>query len=170
MLKPILDLIYVNFAFSVLVSLVAIVLQYGSVDSQIQHSNLPAGVALAQVNGAGIVLQITLWGKLGTMVLLSLIYIWQRKGLQRGAKRPYISVYAICAIGFAGFGYLMFADGYPTWMRIEQGVQAAILLVQTIWVIRNNVQANRARKAARAPRSFLPPEEPAMVRREPMAS
>lgn len=145
-LRPVLNLIYANCVLSVLTALITLFLHNSVLDYQLARAGLSPGATASQVDGTRNGLEIGLWIKLGSMVLLSLIYVWRTSGLKRGSKRPEIRLYYICLVGLGGVGYLIFGGEYPVWMRVEQAIQAVVLLALLFVVIREHVRSHNARK------------------------
>lgn len=145
-LRPVLNLVYVNCVLSVLTAIITLMLQNSVLDYQLARAGLPPGASPSRVDGVRNGLEIGLWIKLGSMVLLSLIYVWRASGLKRGSRRPEIRLYYICLVGLVGVGYLILGGEYPVWMRVEQALQAAVLLALLFVVIRNHVRTHSARK------------------------
>ena len=71
----------------------------------------------------------SLWGRLAGSVVVSAVYVWRAFSLRRGSRGAYIRLYYIAIIGLIGIAYLIFVSTqYPVWMRVEQILQAVVLV------------------------------------------
>lgn len=147
-LRPVLNLLRLNLALCVLTAIVALIVQGGIVDYQLARAGLSPGASLSQVDSARAGLETALWVKLGTMVLLASIYVWRTSRLRRGARRPWVRLYRICVVSLISIGYLIFGGDYPVWMRVEQAIQALVMLTVLYIVATDHRRTRGARRQA----------------------
>lgn len=137
-------LMFVNLGLSVLTTIVTVLLRTSVLDYQVAHTPLPAGSPLS-THAVRETLQSSLWLKLGASVVVSAFYIWRAYALQRGSRGAYLRLYYICIAGLVGIGYLILSGHYPVWMRVEQGLQAVVLVALLVAVSRAPVRHRFAR-------------------------
>jgi hypothetical protein len=76
-------------------------------------------------------------------VVVSVVYVFLVRALFRGRRWAYRRVVLIAGIGILGLVVLQFSP-YPTWMRVEQLLQAVILAALLWFVLRPEVRAHFA--------------------------
>lgn len=76
-------------------------------------------------------------------VVVRVVYVFLVRALFRGRRWAYRRVVLIAGIGILGLLVLQFSP-YPTWMRVEQLLQAVILAVLLWFVLRLEVRAHFA--------------------------
>jgi hypothetical protein len=134
-LRLVLLLMFVNLGLSVLTTVITVLLRTSVVDFQMAHTHLTAGTPLSAAT-LRTTLESTLWFKLGASVVVSAFYIWRAYALRNGSRGAYLRLYYICIAGLVGLAYLILGGQYPTWMRVEQGVQAVVLVSLLVAVSR----------------------------------
>jgi hypothetical protein len=145
-LRLVIILMFVNLGLSVLTTIITLILHDSVLNYEIAHSHLPPDASPAEVNMIRQTLQTSLWTKLGATVLVSALYIWRAYALRRGSRRAYLRLYYICIAGLIGIVYLIVAGQYPVWMRVEQGLQAVVLIALIIAVSRKEVRTRFAKQ------------------------
>lgn len=145
-LRLVLIIMFVNLGLSVLTAIVTLILKDSVVDFQLAHAHLPPSAPPAEIALLRRTLETGLWTKLVAMVLVSAIYIWRAYSLRRGSRGAYVRLYYICIAGLLGIAYLIFAMQYPVWMRVEQGLQAVVLIALIYAVSRPEVRARFAKR------------------------
>jgi hypothetical protein len=144
-LRLVIGLMFVNLGLSVLTTIVTVLLRTSVVDYQVAHTRLGADSPMSS-DALRQTLQSSLWLKLGGSVVVSAFYIWRAYALQRGSRGAYLRLYYICIAGIVGIAYLVFSGQYPAWMRVEQGVQAVVLVALLIAVSRAPVRHRFAKR------------------------
>ncbi|WP_043840647.1 hypothetical protein [Amycolatopsis taiwanensis] len=145
-LRLVIILMFVNLGLSVLTTVITLLLQESVIDYQLAHSHLSPDASPAELDLVRHALQVGLWTKLGATVLVAGLYIWRAYALRRGSRGAYIRLYYICIAGVLGIAYLIFAAQAPVWMRVEQGLQAAVLVVLLFAVSRKEVRYRFAKR------------------------
>jgi hypothetical protein len=145
-LRLVLILMFVNLGLSVLTTILVLIFRNSVIDYQLAHTHIPPGADLGLMRTA---LQDALWGRLVGSILVSAVYIWRAFALRRGSRGAYIRLYYIAIIGLIGIAYLIFVSTqYPTWMRVEQVLQAIVLVALLVAVSRPAVRDRFAKQRA----------------------
>ncbi|HKS45986.1 MAG TPA: hypothetical protein VJT49_12915 [Amycolatopsis sp.] len=139
-LRLVIILMFVNLGLSVLTTIITLILREDVLNFQLAHSHLPPDAPPAEVAMVRRTLESALWSKLGATVLVSALYIWRAYALRRGSRGAYVRLYYICIAGLIGVVYLILAGQYPVWMRVEQGLQAVVLVALIFAVSRKEVR------------------------------
>lgn len=142
-LRRVIILMFVNLGLSLVTTLITLLLKNSVLDYQLAHTHIAANADLAVVRHA---LEIGLWSKLAASILVAGLYIWRAYALRRGSRGAYIRLYYICILGIVGIAYLIFGGQYPVWMRVEQGLQALVLVALLIAVSRKEVRYRFAKQ------------------------
>lgn len=145
-LRLVIILMFVNLGLSVLTMIITLILRQSVIDHQIAHSHLPPDTSQAQIDLVRQTLQTALWVKLGGTVLVAGLYIWRAYALRSGSRGAYLRLYYICIAGLLGLVYLIVISQDPVWMRVEQGLQAAVLVVLLFAVSRKEVRYRFAKR------------------------
>lgn len=145
-LRLVIILMFVNLGLSVLTTIVVLILHNSVIDYQIAHTPLGPNVNMVQLRTA---LQGALWGRLAGNVIVSVFYVWRSFALRRGSRYAYVRTYYIAIVGLLALVYLfVVSNQYPVWMRVEQVLQALVLLALLIAVSRPAVRARFAKQRA----------------------
>ena len=140
-LRRVIILMFVNLGLSVVTTIVTLILKNSVLDYQIAHIRLPVDATPDQIAVIRQALTTALWTKVFATVLVAALYIWRAYALRRGSRGAYRRLYWICIVGIVGVGYLIIAGAqYPVWMRVEQGLQALVLIALLIAVSRKEVR------------------------------
>lgn len=145
-LRLVIVLMFVNLGLSVLTTVITLFLRDSVLDFQLAHAHLPPNPTPLQLEIVRNALQTALWTKLVATVLVSGLYIWRAYALRRGSRGAYLRLYYICIAGLIGIVYLIAAGQYPVWMRVEQGLQAAVLVALLFAVSRKEVRYRFAKR------------------------
>jgi hypothetical protein len=145
-LRLVIVLMFVNLGLSVLTTIITLFLKDSVLSFQLAHAHLPPNADPAVVETVKKALQTALWTKLVTSVLVAGLYIWRAYALRRGSRGAYIRLYYICIAGLVGIAYLILSGQYPVWMRVEQGIQALVLVALLIAVSRKEVRYRFAKQ------------------------
>ncbi|HEX3780972.1 MAG TPA: hypothetical protein VHX38_15015 [Pseudonocardiaceae bacterium] len=143
-LRLVIILMFVNLALSLITTVITLFLHNSVIDYQLAHTHIPPG----ETDLIRQTLQTALWTKLASSVLVSGLYIWRAFALRRGSRGAYLRLFYIAIIGILGIAYLIFSGQYPVWMRVEQVLQALVLVALLVAVSRPQVR-NRFAKQAR---------------------
>jgi hypothetical protein len=147
-LRLVIVLMFVNLGLSVVLTGLMLAFHQSVVDYEIAHMNLGANAdpsVLATVRKS---LDSALWGRLGGVVVVSLVYVWRAFALRRGSRSAYLRLQWLCGAGLVGIVYLIVAANYPVWMRVEQVLQGVVLIALLVAVNRAPVRARFARRPA----------------------
>jgi hypothetical protein len=145
-LRRVIVLMFVNLGLSVVTTIVTLILKNSVLDYQLAHAHLPPNATAATVEKLRHALETALWTKLGATVLVAGLYIWRAYALRRGSRGAYLRLYYICVAGLIGIAYLILAGQYPVWMRVEQGLQAVVLIALLVAVSRKEVRYRFAKQ------------------------
>lgn len=143
-LRLVIILMFVNLGLSVLTTIITLILHNSVIDYQLAH--LPPNVSEAQTEVVRQALETSLWIKVGATVLVAGLYIWRAYALRNGSRGAYLRLYYICVAGLVGIVYLIFGGQYPLWMRVEQGLQAVVLVALLFAVSRKGVRYRYAKQ------------------------
>jgi hypothetical protein len=139
-LRPVVALLVVNLAVSFSLTIATLLARHGIVNYQLDHRHITDPTqrrALRDSYTAGIVTRAVI------NVVVSVVYAFLVRALYRGRRWAYRRVILISAVGILGLAILQFTP-YPTWMRIEQVLQAVVLAALLWFVLRPEVRAHFA--------------------------
>ena len=139
-LRPVVILLMLNLAVSILLTVATLLARHSIVNYQLDHRHITDPTqrqALRDSYTAGIVTRAVI------NVVVSIVYVFLVRALFRGRRWAYRRVVLIAGIGIVGLAGLQFSP-YPTWMRVEQLVQALILAGLLWCVLRPEVRAHFA--------------------------
>jgi ABC-type Fe3+ transport system permease subunit len=145
-LRLVITLMFVNLGLSVLTTIITLIVHNSVLDYELARTHLPADANPAQLDMIRSTLQTALWTKLVVTVLVAALYIWRAYSLRRGSRRAYLRLYYLCIAGLVGIAYLILGGQYPIWMRVEQGLQAAVLVALLVAVSRPQVRDRFAKR------------------------
>lgn len=145
-LRRVIILMFVNLGLSVLTTIITLFLHNSVLSYQLAHAHIPANATPAEINTIHQALQTALWSRLAATVLVAAFYIWRAYALRRGSRGAYLRLYYICVAGIVGIAYLILAGQYPVWMRVEQGLQAVVLVALLLAVSRKEVRNRFAKQ------------------------
>ncbi|HEY3748280.1 MAG TPA: hypothetical protein VGL80_03700 [Pseudonocardiaceae bacterium] len=145
-LRRVIVLMFVNLGLSVLTTIITLFLHNSVLSYQLAHARIPANATPAQVDAIHQALQTALWSRLVATVLVAALYIWRAYALRRGSRGAYLRLYYICVAGIIGIAYLILAGQYPVWMRVEQALQAVVLVALLLAVSRKEVRNRFAKQ------------------------
>ncbi|HEX4220896.1 MAG TPA: hypothetical protein VHZ97_00890 [Pseudonocardiaceae bacterium] len=145
-LRLVLILMFVNLGLSLLTTIFVLIFHNSVIDYEIAHIHLGPDASLEQTRQ---VLMTALWSRLVGSVVVSVVYVWRTFSLRRGSRGAYVRLYYVAIIGLIGIAYLIFVSvQYPVWMRIEQILQAVVLIGLLIAVSRPAVRNRYAKQRA----------------------
>ncbi len=143
-LRRVIIVMFINLGLSVITSILVLIMHNSVIDYQLAHTRLPPGANVDMMRQA---LQGALWGRIAGSVVVSALYIWRAFALRRGSRGAYLRLYYIAIIGILGIAYLIFVSTqYPVWMRVEQVLQAVVLVGLLIAVSRPAVRNRFAKQ------------------------
>jgi hypothetical protein len=140
-LRPVVMLLAANLAVSFTLTIATLLTRHSIVNYQLTHRHIsdPAQrQTLRDSYTAGIVARAVI------NVVVSVVYAFLVRALFRGRRWAYRRVVLLGAVGILGLGILQFSP-YPTWMRVEQVLQALILGALLWFVLRPEVRAHFAK-------------------------
>lgn len=133
-LRLVITLMFGNLGLSVVLTALMLIFRDSIVDYQLAYLHLPADVDPAKLATVRLSLRSAMWGRLGSVLVVSVFYVWRAYALRRGSRRAYLRLIWLCVIGLGGIAYLIAFGNYPMWMRFEQVLQA-IVLVSLLWAV-----------------------------------
>jgi hypothetical protein len=139
-LKAVVVLLLVNLALSLTLTLIVIAARHSIVNYQLDHRHITdptQRAALRDSYAAGIV------GRVIGNIVVSVVYAFLVRALFRGRRWAYRRVIWLGCAGIVGLLLLQLTP-YPTWMRVEQLAQAAVLAALVYCVLRPEVRAHFA--------------------------
>ena len=139
-LRPVVVLLILNLVVSIVLTVATLLARHSIVNYQLDHRHIidPAQrQTLRDSYTAGIVTRAV------ANVVVSVVYAFLVRALFRGRRWAYRRVILIGAVGILGLVILQFSP-YPTWMRVEQLLQALILAALLWFVLRPGVRAHFA--------------------------
>ncbi len=133
-------LLVLNLAVSIILTIATLLTRHSIVNYQLDHRHITDPErrrTLRDSYTAGIVTRAV------ANVVVSVVYAFLVRALFRGRRWAYRRVVLIAGIGIVGLVILQFSP-YPTWMRVEQLLQAVILAGLLWFVLRPGVRAHFA--------------------------
>jgi hypothetical protein len=140
-LRPVVALLAVNLALSISLTIATLVARHSIVNFQLDHRHI-TDPTQRQTLRNGYVYAIVLRAVVN--VVVSVAYLFLIRALLRGRRWAYRRVVLVGAAGIIGLVVLQFTP-YPTWMRIEQVLQAVVLATLLWFVLRPEVRAHFAK-------------------------
>jgi hypothetical protein len=137
-LRPVVVLLAINLALSIVLTIVTVLARHSLVNYQLDHrhiTNAQERAALADGYTAGIV------GRVIGNIIVSVVYVFLVRALLRGRRWAYRRTILLGALGILGLVVIQFSP-YPSWMRIEQLIQALILAGLVYFVTKPGVRAH----------------------------
>jgi hypothetical protein len=139
-LRAVLVLMFTNLGLSVVLTILLLILHNSVIDFQLAHEHLPPGADPQVTAAVRQALQGALWGRMAGVLVVSLFYVLRARAMVRGSRRAYRRMILIAVVGLLGIAYLIAAGQYPVWMRVEQGLQAVVLISLLIALLRPQVK------------------------------
>lgn len=139
-LRPVIALLAVNLGLSIILTIVTLVLRHSLVNYQLDHRHITdpqRRTDLKHSYTAGIV------GRVFGNIVVSVVYVFLVRALLRGRRWAYRRVIWLGIVGIVGLVLLQLTP-YPTWIRVEQLLQAAVLALLVYFVTRSEVRAHFA--------------------------
>lgn len=136
-LRPVITLLLINLALSVLLTIVTLIARHSVVNYQLDHRHITdphQRALLRNTYSYGIL------SRVATNIIISVVYVFLVRALLRGRRWAYRRVILLGAIGIVGLVILQ-ATPYPAWMRVEQLLQALVLAGLLYFVLRPDVKA-----------------------------
>jgi hypothetical protein len=139
-LRPVLGLLLLNLALSIGLTIAVLILHNSVINYQIDHENITDPARRASLRDS---YRVTLFSRVAGNIVLSVVYAFLVRALLRGRRWAYRRVIFIGAIGILSL-LILLSTPYPTWVRTEQIVQAAVLAALLFFVLRPEVRAHFA--------------------------
>jgi hypothetical protein len=156
-LHPVIYLLVANLAMSVLLSIAVLIFRNSVINFQVAHYPLRADSTAspaAQLKLARTSAQIGVWSRVGGNVIVGVVYWFLVRSLLRGRRRAYLRVLWLSIVGVLSLVFL-WTQPYPAWIRVEQVLQAFLLLGILYRVTRPEVRAYFAKRPGDAGRRRL---------------
>ncbi len=129
-LKPVVGLLAANLTLSIALTIATILLRHSIVNYQLDHRHITDPTQrqiLRDSYSYGIVSRAVI------NVAVSVVYVFLVRALLRGRRWAHRRVILISVAGIVGLGILQLTP-YPTWIRVEQVLQA-IVLATLLWLV-----------------------------------
>lgn len=136
-LRPVVVLLIANVTLSVVLTIVVIVARHSIVNFQLDHRHITDPDQRAILQDSYIA---SLIGRVVGNIIVSVVYAFLVRALLRGRRWAYRRVIWIGAAGSVGLLLLQLTP-YPTWLHVEQIVQAVVLAALVYFVLRPEVRA-----------------------------
>lgn len=139
-MRPVVILLAINLALSVALTIVTVLARHSIVTYQLDHRHITDPQERATLRDSytgGIIARVV-----GNIVV-SVVYVFLVRALLRGRRWAYRRVILLGALGIVGLGLIQLTP-YPTWMRVEQLLQAFVLAALLYFVTRPGVRAHFA--------------------------
>jgi hypothetical protein len=140
-MKPVVVLLAANLTLSIAVTIATILLRHSIVNYQLDHRHITDPTQREVLRNSyvyGIVSRAII------NVVISVVYVFLVRALLRGRRWAYRRVIFISAAGIVGLAILQLTP-YPTWMRVEQVLQAIVLATLLWFVLRPAVRSHFAK-------------------------
>ena len=140
-LRPVVALLAANLALSISLTIATLVARHSIVNFQLDHRHITNPLQRQTLRNSyayAIVFRAVI------NVVVSAIYLFLVRALLRGRRWAYRRVVVVGAAGIVALAVLQLTP-YPTWMRIEQVLQAVVLAALLWFVLRPEVRAHFAK-------------------------
>jgi hypothetical protein len=139
-LNPVVALLAVNLSLSIALTVATIVLRHSIVNYQLDHRHITDPAERQTLRNSYVYAIVS---RAVINVVVSVVYVFLVRALLRGRRWAYRRVIVISAVGIVGLAILQVTP-YPTWMRVEQVLQAVVLATLLWFVLRPEVRAHFA--------------------------
>jgi hypothetical protein len=139
-LRPVVVLLALNLGLAVVLTLATLIARHSIVEYQLDHrhfTDLQQREMVRNSYTVGII------GRVVGNIVVSIVYVFLVRALLRGRRWAYRRVILLGVIGIVALVVLQLSP-YPTWMRVEQLLQAAVLALLVYFVTRPGVRAHFA--------------------------
>jgi hypothetical protein len=147
-LHPVIYLLIANLAMSVLLTAAVFLFRRSVIDFQVAHFHVQANSPLSRAEQLDVARQsanISLWSRVAGNIIVGVAYWFLVRSLLRGKRRAYLRVLWLSIAGIVSLAFLWVAP-YPSWIRVEQVLQAFLLLAILYRVTRPEVRAYFAKQ------------------------
>lgn len=131
-------LLLVNLALSLALTIATVLARHSIVDFQLDHRHITDPATRSSLRHGYVV---TILGRVAGNIVVSVVYVFLVRALLRGRRWAYRRVIWLGAAGIVGL-LLIQATPYPSWMRVEQLLQALVLAGLIYSVTRPEVRAH----------------------------
>lgn len=141
-LRPVVVLLIVNLVLSVALTIVTVLARHTIVNFQLDHRHITNPATRETLRKSyiyGIV------GRVVGNIVVSVVYVFLVRALLRGRRWAYRRVILLGIVGIVALVALQ-TTPYPTWMRVEQLVQALVLAALVFCVLRPEVRGHFAKE------------------------
>lgn len=139
-LRPVIALLAINLALSIMLTVLTLVARHSSVNYQLDHRHITDPQHRAALRNG---YTASIFGRVAGNIIVSVVYVFLVRALVRGRRWAYRRVILLGALGIVGLAAIQFTP-YPAWMRAEQFVQAVVLAGLVYCVTRPTVRAHFA--------------------------
>jgi hypothetical protein len=134
-------LLLINLGLSIVLTVAVLIARHSVVNYQLAHHTITSAAQRSTLRDS---YTSALWFRVGGNIIVSVVYVFLVRALLRGRRWAYRRVIVIGIIGVIGLVIIQ-ATPYPTWMRIEQLLQALVLVSLLFFVLRPEVRAHYAK-------------------------
>ncbi|GAA3108386.1 hypothetical protein GCM10010464_84100 [Pseudonocardia yunnanensis] len=153
-LRRVIALLLVNLGLSAVLAVLFAAFHDTLLDYQVAHMALPASADGAAVRAS---LSAGLWSRAFAVIIVGVVYVFLIRRLRRGVRRAYFRVLVLSVVSLAGIVYLATSGQYPSWVLVEQVIQALVLLALLWAVTRPAVRGHFSRVSGDKTRSGFRP-------------
>jgi hypothetical protein len=142
-LQPVIYLLVANLGMSILLTILVFIFKSSVVNFQVDHLHIRQSSTMTaqdQIDLARTTAQIGIWSRVGGNIVVAVAYAFLVRALLRGKRRAYRRVIILSAAGIVSLAFLWLTP-YPTWIRIEQILQAFLLAAILYRATRPEVRA-----------------------------
>jgi hypothetical protein len=140
-LRPVVVLLAANLGLSLLLTVVTVVARHSIVNYQLDHRHITDPQLRETLRHS---YTYTIVGRVFGNIVVSVVYAFLVRALLRGRRWAYRRVVWISGAGIVAL-LLVQLSPYPSWMRVEQLLQAAVLAGLLFFVARPEVRAHFAK-------------------------
>ena len=139
-LRPVVVLLVINLALSIVLTIVTLLARHSIVTFQLDHRHItdPQQRRALEDSYTGAII-----GRVVGNIVISVVYVFLVRALLRGRRWAYRRVILVSAFGIVAL-ILIQLTPYPAWMRVEQLAQAIVLAAMLYVVTRPAVRAHFA--------------------------
>ena len=135
-LRPVVVLLLVNLALSILLTILVFAFKDSIVTFQLDHRHITDPEERRQLRT---IYANSIWGRVAGNVVASVVYAFLVRALLRGRRWAYRRVLLLSTLGVIALN-LLWLTPYPAWVRVEQVVQSLVLLAMLYFVTRPQVR------------------------------
>ena len=137
-LRPVVTLLVANLVLSIGLTIAVLIARRSVIAYQLDHRHITDPGQRRLLHDS---YSISLWVRVATNIVASVVYVFLVRALLRGRRWAYRRVILLGGVGILGL-LIIQATPYPTWMRVEQLFQALVLAGLVYFVTRPEVRSH----------------------------